>query len=633
MLKNSCDLTKAMMTMGARSVKNSMVRNICLQRISRAVGFLLLTAAVLAAATPAAAGHHPHVVIMLADDAGWGDFSFVGNTNLATPVVDSIARDGAVFEQFFVQPVCAPTRAEFLTGRYHPRSGVRGVTLGEERMAPDEQTIADVFSAAGYATGLFGKWHNGTQWPYHPLARGFDTFYGFTEGHWGDYFDPPMQHDTAFVTGKGYITDDITTQAISFLEKHLRGPAAQPVLCYIAYNTPHSPMCVPDADFNRFADRPLTLRGPQPDKEDQTFTRAALAMVENLDWNVGRVLETIAAADAGRETIVVFFSDNGPNSGRWCGGMRGKKGSTDDGGVRSVCCLRFPGRVAAGTRVRQVSGAIDLLPTLAALAGINFQPTKSLDGVSLAPLLEQQTAVANRRALADQLANRHIISSFRGRVSVRTERYRCDHEGRLYDIQVDPGQTKDLAMDQSTEAERLRAIAAQWRDEVLEGVPTPEIEWFPVGAVGAPMTELPARDGRGEGRVVRSGRAANCSYFTNWIGPEDAIVWDIEVHTAGRYEAELWYTCAPPDIGSVVRLTFGDAAVITTIRPAWDPILNTGEDRVDRGSESYVKPFRVLPLGEIDLAAGRGELRLQATRVPGGSVADVRRLVLRPLQR
>jgi len=121
----------------------------------------------------AASGARPNVVILLADDQGWGDLSFNGNTNVATPNIDSLARNGAIFDRFYVCAVCAPTRAEFLTGRYHPRGGVRGVSTGEERLNPDERTIADAFKAAGYATGAFGKWHNGSQWPYHPNARGF----------------------------------------------------------------------------------------------------------------------------------------------------------------------------------------------------------------------------------------------------------------------------------------------------------------------------------------------------------------------------------------------------------------------------------------------------------------------------
>ena len=130
-----------------------------------------------------------NILVILTDDQGWGDLSIHGNTNLDTPNVDSIAQDGVLFNRFYVCPVCAPTRAEFLTGRYHLRGGVHGVTEGAERLCLSEKTIADTFKAAGYATGAFGKWHNGTQHPYHPNARGFDEFFGFCSGHWGHYFD------------------------------------------------------------------------------------------------------------------------------------------------------------------------------------------------------------------------------------------------------------------------------------------------------------------------------------------------------------------------------------------------------------------------------------------------------------
>ena len=148
---------------------------------------LFVTALLAAAATVRAAQptRPPNIVILLADDQGWGDLSFTGNTNVRTPNIDSIGRNGVAFDRFFVCPVCAPTRAEFLTGRYHSRGGVRGVSTGLERLNLDEHTIAEAFKAAGYATGAFGKWHNGSQWPYHPNARGFDEFYGFAAGHWG----------------------------------------------------------------------------------------------------------------------------------------------------------------------------------------------------------------------------------------------------------------------------------------------------------------------------------------------------------------------------------------------------------------------------------------------------------------
>src|SRR6478672_258983 len=170
----------------------------------------------LATAGPAAAA--PNVVVILADDAGWGDLGVHGNTNLRTPHLDGLATAGARFQNFYVQPVCAPTRAEFLTGRWHPRGGVHGVSTGAERLDLDERTIAEVFQAAGYATGCFGKWHNGSQYPYHPNGRGFAEFYGFTSGHWGEYFDPPLDHNGKAVKGKGYITDDLTDHAIAFLK-------------------------------------------------------------------------------------------------------------------------------------------------------------------------------------------------------------------------------------------------------------------------------------------------------------------------------------------------------------------------------------------------------------------------------
>jgi len=184
----------------------------------------------------------PNVVLIMADDQGWGDLSVHDNSNLSTPNIDSLARDGAIFERFYVSPVCSPTRAELLTGRYHPRGGVYGTSAGAERLNLDERTIAETFHAAGYATGAFGKWHNGGQHPYHPNARGFDEFYGFTSGHWGHYFDTAMDHNGEFVRGKGFIIDDLTDHAISFIGENV----ANPFFCYVPYNTPHSPIQVPE---------------------------------------------------------------------------------------------------------------------------------------------------------------------------------------------------------------------------------------------------------------------------------------------------------------------------------------------------------------------------------------------------
>ena len=378
----------------------------------------------------------PNVVVILADDQGWGDLSLHGNTNLSTPNIDSLAHEGAMFEHFYVNSVCAPTRAEFLTGRYHGRGGVRGVSTGQERLNADEHTIAQTFQAAGYATGAFGKWHNGTQHPYHPNARGFGEFYGFTEGHWGHYFDYELDHNGELVRGEGYVIDDFTNKAMNFMEQNRDGP----FFAYLPYNTPHSPMQVPDEYWQRFESKELAMRNRDPESEDVPKTRAALAMVENIDWNVGRVLAKLDELGIAENTVVLYFSDNGPNSWRWNAGMKGRKGSVDEGGLRSPLLVRWPGQIPAGQRISNVAGAIDLLPTLSDLAGIEVGATKPLDGRSLVPLLRGQDVEWEDRLLFSLRTARGQLQ-----LSIRTQRFRLDPEGRLFDIENDPGQHRDAA--------------------------------------------------------------------------------------------------------------------------------------------------------------------------------------------
>lgn len=575
----------------------------------------LLFAAVPAPAAP------PNVVVILTDDQGWGDLSVHGNTNLATPQIDSLARDGALFERFYVCPVCSPTRAEFLTGRYHPRGGVRGVSTGQERLDLDERTIAQFFKAAGYATGAFGKWHNGMQSPYHPNDRGFDEFYGFCSGHWGTYFDPPLDHNGEMVRGKGYIIDDLTDHALEFILQNRE----RPFFCYLPYNTPHSPMQVPDRFYDKFHEKKLELRATQPNQEDIPKTRAALAMCENIDWNVGRVLQTLDGLKLAENTIVMYFSDNGPNGARWNGGMKGTKGSTDEGGVRSPLLVRWPARIAAGTRVPQISAAIDLLPTLAELAGIPLPADRPLDGISLTPLLTSDlkgSPDADTKAAPDRM----IFSHWAGRVSVRTPQYRLDHTGKLYDMRADPGQERDLAQERPEVARRLARTVAEWKQEMLENL-GPDDRPFPVGH--SQTTPLPARDGVPRGNVKRSAPAPNCSFFTNWTSIDDRMTWDIEVARPGSYEVVVYYTCPPGDEGSTIEVSFGESRMQARIGEPHDPPLHGEEnDRVSRGPESFVKDFKPLRLGVVELQSGRGPLTLRALEIPGRSVMDVRYILL-----
>ena len=566
-----------------------------------------------------AADERPNVVVVLSDDQGWGDLSLHGNDNLKTPAIDSLARDGAMFERFFVCPVCSPTRAEFLTGRYHTRGGVFSTSTGGERLDLDEKTVAQAFQAAGYATGAFGKWHNGMQWPYHPNARGFQEYYGFCSGHWGNYFDPVLEHNGRLVRGQGFIIDDLTNHALKFIEHN----KDRPFFCYLPFCTPHSPMQVPDRFYKSHHQQQLVMRHREAKQEDVPKTRAALAMCENIDWNVGRVLEQLDKLNLTNNTIVIYFSDNGPNSWRWNGDMRGRKGSTDEGGVRVPCLIRWPKGIKPKTKIPQIAGAIDLLPTLLDLAGIDRVGKKPLDGVSLKPLL---------LGTQEDWPERMIFSHWSGRVSVRTQDYRLDHTGKLYAINTDPGQRRDVSSDHPELASRLAKATKTWKQTMLPGLRDSKRP-FTVGYAEFPTTHLPARDGVPHGNVKRSARAPNCSFFENWTSTEDRITWDVEIATSGRYEATLYYTCAKHNVGSTIELSLGDASIKTKITTAHDPPLYGKEnDRTPRGSESYVKDFKPLRLGEFSLSKGRGPLTLRALDIPGKGVVDVRYVVLRLME-
>lgn len=566
------------------------------------------------AAQPRTQSDRPNVVVFLSDDQGYGDFSILGNTNLHTPNLDQLAADGALLTHFYVSPVCSPTRAEFLTGRYHSRMGVTETSEGRERFALGETTIAEVFKRAGYATAAFGKWHNGMQYPYHPNGRGFDEFYGFCSGHWGDYFSPPLERNGQLVRGNGFLPDDLTNQAIAFIEQS----KARPFFLYIPYNTPHSPMQVPDEYWNRFKDKPLLKRGTEPEREHLDHTRAALAMCENLDWNVGRVLAKLRESGLEQNTIVLYFNDNGPNGNRWRDGLRGQKGSTDEGGVRSPLFIKWPGVIPAGRRITDIAGALDLLPTLADLAGIKAATRHPLDGVS-----QKATLVAGKPGPADRV----IFSHWKGRISARSQQYRYTHTHELHDLTVDPGQKTDLAKARPEVAARFKQQVEQWKADVFSGGVDRKLN-FPVGHPAAKYTQLPARDGTGHGGIQRSNRFPNSSYFTNWKSPVGKITWPIEVIADGTFRVEIYYSCPPGSEGSELELSFGTSTLRTRIQePHHPPLIGMKNDRVKR-TESYEKDFKPLQAGVINLKKGEGELTLQATSMPGAEVMDFRLLML-----
>jgi hypothetical protein len=339
-------------------------------------------------------------------------------------------------------------------------------------------------------------------------------------------------------------------------------------------------------------------------------------MCENIDWNVGRVLGEIDKLGLKNNTIVVYFSDNGPNSWRWNGGMKGRKGTLDEGGLRVPMLIRWPGRIAAGRRIPQIAGAIDLLPTLAGLAGVPVSGGKPLDGRSLAPLLAGS---------APAWPERLLFSMHNKRVSVRSQRYRLDPAGALFDMQEDPGQYADVSARLADVAVSLRKAQQDWAAEMLAFV-GPDDRPYPVGH--SRTTLLPARDGTMEGGLKRSSIHPNCSFFTNWTSTADRMAWDIEVAREGEFEATVYYTCKAANAGSTIELSFeGQSARATVAQPHDPPLVGESGDRVKR-TESYVKDFKPMKIGRIRLSRSRGKLTLRAVEIPGTEAAEVRYVAL-----
>ena len=562
----------------------------------------------------------PNVIVLLTDDQGWGDLSLNGNTDLSTPNIDSLAKDGASFEHFFVCPVCSPTRAEFLTGRYHVRGGVYSTSAGGERLDLDEVTIADTFRSAGYTTGAFGKWHNGMQYPYHPNGRGFDEFYGFCSGHWGDYFSPPLEQNGKIVKGNGFCIDDFTDKAITFIENSSKNK--KPFFAYLPYNTPHSPMQVPDKWWDKFKNKKIKMRNRDPRREDIDHLRCALAMCENIDWNVGRVLKKINDLKIEKNTIVIFFHDNGPNGVRWNGGMKGRKGSTDEGGVRSPLLIRWPDKISKGIKINQITSVMDLLPTLTDCANIPISSEKALDGRSLKPLLLGER---------NKWKERTLINYWRGKTSARNQNFRLDHLGKLYDMTNDPGQLADISALRPKIRNQLLEEVSNWKETVLPELGKDERS-FVIGHPNYRWTQVPARDGVSHGAIKRSGRFPNCSYYENWKTTEDKITWNCEVGASGTYEVSIHYALKKGDEGTVVQLSHNNASIEHKFTESHEvPSRGQENDRVER-RESYVKDFKEIKIGKINLTKGKGELTLKALEIPGEESIEFRLMMLEKVQ-
>jgi arylsulfatase A len=537
----------------------------------------------------------PNVILVMTDDQGWGDVRSHGNDKIDTPVMDKLAADGARFERFFVSPVCAPTRASLLTGRYHLRTGTHGVTRGYENMRSEEVTIAEALKKAGYATGCFGKWHNGAHWPYHPNGQGFDEFLGFCCGHWNNYFDTALERNGRPVTTKGYITDVLTDAAIQFIEKN----KDRPFFCYVPYNAPHSPFQVPDRYFDKYKKRGL---------DDKLA--CIYGMCENIDDNLARILKRLDELKLSDNTIVLFLTDNGPNSDRYNGDMRGRKGSVHEGGVRVPLFIRWPGHIKRGTNVTQIAAHIDIFATIIELCGAAMPKTLPQDGVSLVPLLKGETASWSDRMIFTFRSPRGGTSNVPG--SVRTQCWRAvkgRNRWELYDMISDPSQKKNVVKKYPKIAKKLNAaFEAAAADVTKAGFDPLAIH---IGHPQRPVVTLPGHEA-----------------VTNWTSIEAYPWWEVEVVGAGRFEVTLMYICSKDNVGTKVMVEIGGKNLEGVVSRAHNPDSIPSPDRVRRG-EVYEKNWAPLTLGTIKLKTGRTKLTVRALEIPGDKAFDLKAVRLR----
>lgn len=348
----------------------------------------------------------PNVILIITDDQGYGDLGFNGNPNIITPALDNFAAESVRFNNFYVSPVCAPTRSSLMTGRYSLRTGVRDTYNGGAIMASSEVTIAEMLKQANFTTGIFGKWHLGDNYPSRPSDQGFDESLIHLAGGMGQvgdftnyfkkdtsYFDPILWHNNEQKPYKGYCSDIFTENAIEFIEKNKNNP----FFCYLSFNAPHNPLQVPDEYYQAYKTLdptdgidPELIPNEKISEKTKDNTRKVYAMVTNIDDNLKKLFNKVDELGIKDNTIVIFMTDNGPQHARYVAGMKGRKSSVYNGGIRVPFFLRFPAMFSGNQEVNQFTAHIDLLPTLSKLCNVEMPRDRKIDGRSFIPSINSE---------------------------------------------------------------------------------------------------------------------------------------------------------------------------------------------------------------------------------------------------
>ncbi len=477
------------------------------------------------------ARNRPNVILFMTDDQGYGDMSCHGNPHLKTPNTDRLAAEGVEFTRFYVCPVCAPTRASLMTGRYNYRTRAIDTSLGRAMMDTAEVTVAELLRGAGYATGIFGKWHLGDNYPLRSIDQGFTESLVHNGGGIGQpsdppgnrYFDPVLQHNGKPEKHKGYCTDIFTDAAIRFIEKN----KDKPFFVYLPTNAPHGPFQIAEEYVKPFRGKGLDDR-----------TMKVYGMVKNIDENIGKLLAKLKDIGLDDNTIFIFLTDNGPNGRRYNAGLRGHKGSVYEGGIRTAFFMRWPARLKAGRKLSVHAAHIDVLPTLAAACGAPLPKEVKIDGLNLLPLaLGTLKEKWPSRTLFLQWHRGDHPVPFRACAAVGG-RYKLVNGKELYDLTKDPGEKNDVAAQHPGIVELMRKQYEAWFKDVSasRGYAPPRIH---LGTPHENPTILTRQDWRGP----RAG----------W-GPNSLGHWEVRVARATSYQVRLRFRPLRTDGQAIFKL-------------------------------------------------------------------------------
>lgn len=442
-------------------------------------------------------GERPNVILIITDDQGYGDLGCHGNKMLRTPKLDALSRESHCLTNFHVDPTCSETRSALLTGRYSTRTGVWHTIMGRSILRRDEVTMADIFKANGYATGMFGKWHLGDNFPFRPQDRGFEEVLchggggvGQTPDYWGnDYFDDTYFRDGVPEPQEGYCTDVFFAAATEFIESHQDSP----FFCYLATNAAHGPFLVAD----RYA-RPYLDQGVS-DRMSRFY-----GMIANIDENVGRLRERLQQLGLDRKTLLIFMTDNGTAAGiesnpndqqTWTGynaDMRGRKGSQYEGGHRVPCLIYGPELGIKPRKSDRLCAHFDLLPTFVDLCGLDVPNGLQFDGRALTPTLRQKAEDSVKPRTLFVHSQRIDLPEYGRKSAVMTQQWRLVDLHELYDMRQDPGQTTDVAERHPDVVQDLKTKYDQWWQSISARFD--EYVEIDLGALECPKTILTAHD-------------------------------------------------------------------------------------------------------------------------------------------